>query len=110
MSDCGFWNGSIQAVRFCRPHEVNMELAMKNYSDKEIVPQNLFRHRIAGEMSGLKSNIELLMDEISCRPEIGAIELAPDYSIIDAINNMRIIVSDLSREQKEFIEFLNTKF
>ena len=35
---------------------------MKTYSDEGVIPQNLFKHKVAPEMSGLFSNVEMMLE------------------------------------------------
>lgn len=80
-----------------------------DYSDKDVIPQALFRHRIAPEMSGLFSNVSMMLEDIEEFPDFAEHELAPDYNVRKALNNMQTALKSLRNIHKEFIEFLDNK-
>lgn len=82
---------------------------MKRYSDDGVVPQNLFQHKVAQIMSGLFSNVEMMLEDIEQFPEWAEHELGPDYSVREALDNMKTCLDELRSEQKEFVEYLNSK-
>ena len=82
---------------------------MTRYSDEGIIPQNLFQHKVAPEMSGLFSNVEMMLDDLEQFPEWADHELAPDYNVREALDNMKTALTELRAIHKEFIEYLNSK-
>lgn len=82
---------------------------MGKYTDEGVIPQNLFKHKVAPEMSGLFSNVEMLIEEIEQFPECAEHELAPDYNVREALNNMKRALTELQAIHKEFVEYLDKK-
>lgn len=84
---------------------------MKKYTDKGVIPQNLFQHKVAGVMCGLIDNIQMMCDEISKFPvpEWASYELSEGYDIRDAVFNMETELRELRQIHREFIEYLNDK-
>lgn len=77
---------------------------MADYGDKGVVPQALFMHNVAGYLSGLNCNVQLISE---ARNDWENFELTPIYTMADAIDNMGTCIGELSRVIKEFIEFLD---
>lgn len=81
---------------------------MKQYTDEGVIPQNLFKHKVAPEMSGLFSNVEMMLADIEQFPEWAEHELAPDYKVREALENMKTALTELRSIHKEFIEYLDS--
>lgn len=79
---------------------------VKNYSDSGMIPQALFQHRVAGYLSGLIDNVQLISE---LRNDWENFELAPGYTMADALDNMGTCAGELKQVIKEFIEFLDDK-
>lgn len=78
---------------------------MADYGDKGVVPQALFMHNVAGYLSGLKDNVQLISESRNDWENFG---LSPEwYTMADALDNMGTCIGELSRVIKEFIEFLD---
>lgn len=80
---------------------------MKNYTDKDVVPQNLFAHKTAQIMSGLMSNVEMMIEDIGSFPNWAEHELAPGYNTCEALNNMKTNLIELRKIHKEFVKYLD---
>lgn len=76
---------------------------MKSYDDKDVIPQNLFQHRISGYISGLRSNVALMKEVMGDQFDI---ELAPFFTFGDAVENMDNSLKDVVAIINEFVEFL----
>ena len=82
---------------------------MKTYSDEGVIPQNLFKHKVAPEMSGLFSNVEMMLEDIEQFPDWAEHELAPNYNVREALDNMKTALTELRAIHKEFVEYLDGK-
>lgn len=60
-------------------------------------------------MSGLFSNVEMMLEDIEQFPAWAEHELGPDYNVREALRNMEEALAELRTIHKEFIEYLNTK-
>ena len=83
---------------------------MKAYTDEGVIPQYLFKHKVAPVMSGLISNVQMMFEELDKfpAPEWANYELSEDYDMRDAIFNMRTELQELRQIHREFIEYLDS--
>lgn len=79
----------------------------KTYADSGVIPQALFQHRVTPELSSLKSNVQMMMDDLGDFPEWANHELAPDYKVSEALESMRMALDEVSVIIKEFVDYMD---
>ena len=91
-------NGSVHTVK-----------CIKDYGDKDVVPHYLLRHRLAGPLSSLKSIQSMLKDDLEKFPDFKDHCLSDDFTVEDALVNMRGLLIMISADLNEYYKFMDSQ-